>query len=253
MRKFEIALFILSFLYGCESVTQDEELLKYNVVCLLSNLESPQKVYIFKTANLSEAQYWFYRVPRQWEFNYADFIRSYVVKDARVRILSEDSVFIFKYASIDSLCYSEDGEKISIESGKVYKLNIETADGFLISGETKVPGKIEILEPKNGDTVKAIKNQLNQVSVKIKWTKSEDAYGYLINYGLDYHFTVDTGLNFIFNIPQDEREAVIKVLAVDENFYKHYYYKINKSGLRNAYGFFGSCFGDSVTIKIVPD
>lgn len=261
-RHFKFIFLILAFLYSCENVIQSDEFLQYNVVCLLSNLERHQKVYIFKTAKLNEPDdWWFYRVPNPQDFDYRAFVDRYVIKNAKVKILCGDSVFNFKYAVIDSLSYSEEGERIKVESGKVYRLNIETVDGILISGETKVPGGFKILEPRWGDTLRASEISsgfpLYRVSVKIRWTKSEDACGYLImhyGWGRDYYyFTVDTMLNLTFDIPQDMKEINIKVLGVDENFYKHYYYQISKVGLRNAYGVFASGFGDSVNVKIMLD
>lgn len=252
-----IFIFAVAFIFfSCVNVGVEPQRHSYSVMFVLSNLDKHQRLYIFKTAPFEEST----------SFD-RHFIEKYVVKDADAELITSEGRFKFKYGIVDSLCYSETSEGLKIFPNSECKLSIKISDGTEITGVTRTPGKVEIIKPSNGEIFKLSREERFRrlyADVVFSLRGGEGAYGYIVNAPYPevsiwggYRFVQDTVAKlrlefdeeFIKNI--DTLKLTIKVYAIDTNFYHHAVMGVDKAGIANAYGVFGSMIGDSVMVKFV--
>ncbi len=259
--RFKIIIFTIAFVFvSCVNLSMEPERQMYNVICVLSNLDKHQRLYIFKTAPLEEGTL----LDEKNQLIKRYFIERYVVKDAGAELINLGNRFIFKYGIYDSLYYSETSE-LKILPNQEYKLSINIPDGTQITGVTKTPGKIEIVQPSNSEIFRLNPGNIRRhVDVVFSWRSSNGAYGYMvttsppeINIVGRYHFVQDTIVKLRFEFWEgdinniDTLKLAVKIYAIDANFYYHAIKGIDRAGFSNAYGVFGSMIGDSVTLKFI--
>jgi hypothetical protein len=224
----------------------EPEVYQYSVMCLLSNLEKFQRIYVARTGNVDPP---------------ID-IKKLIIPDANVKVLWGDEEIKFQYALIDSFSYSEVGKRLKVLPGEKYKLVVDIPDGGRITGEAIVPGAFKIIEPSPRDTFKVKRGPVDNVNIKLAWRESNNSYGYMIKVSGDAprplsfisKFVRDTSITINLRLWERESDLInvaIKVYAVDKNFYHHVIGRINSAGVENAYGFFASSFGDSVRVVLV--
>lgn len=243
-----IVIFVAS---NCDDLpTTSPELQRgISIVGILDTSQQPQKIYAFYTARLTEE-------PES-------------IHDALVEISSELQTLQFKIGA-DTFetafqprlryYYFDRPETLQVYPEMTYHLKLVTADGDSVMGETVVPGKFHIITPKP--------TSINvDKYLEIKWTKSNDAYGYIINLsnppteypsgsGHYYHYypntyqTVDTTYSIYSRHGFSTGTYVIKILAYDQNYHYHHAEGISSCGLLGGYGVFGSGVIDSVEFTI---
>lgn len=220
-----------------------------SVVGILDTSHQPQKIYAFYTAKLNEE-------PES-------------IHDALVEISSEIQKLQFtlgadtldiSYRSNLEYYYCDRPETLQVIPEMKYRLRLVTSEGDSVLGETLVPGKFHIITPEPT----SIKVDNNLV---IAWTRSNGAYGYVINVtyppyewppgsGQYYHFppvsyqTVDTTYSIYHRHGFPTGTYVIKILAYDQNYHYHHAEAISSCGVIGGYGVFGSGVIDSVAFTI---
>ncbi len=209
--------------------------------------QSPQRVYVWYTARPQEPI----------EF----------VGNAQVKVGNQSREADFRFR--DELPNEPGGESYSdywnplpILPGTIYRLTVIAANDT-IRGSTTVPHPCRILLPAADDTLRIHGRTL---AFAIKWTKSHGAFGYVINLippRIEYppgsglytprnyvsYETSDTTYAFS-TFASHSGEYVIKIMAYDVNFRRHYFESLGTAGIRGGYGVLASAWVDSVTINV---
>jgi len=147
---------------------------------------------------------------------------------------------------------------LNCKAGKKYYLDVKTEVGE-IHGETEVPGDFEILNYRDNDTVRWKNNDLD---IDLNWTKSQNAYGYIVKFRIEYDGYQDFPFSIERIIFSDKNNCritesriewkyygiIIQVLAYDKNYYYHHFEQYDAVGVTGAYGYFGS--GVLKTVKL---
>ncbi len=248
-RYFLITTFLLvgTIWTSCTKFPPDGEksLPDYSVICILNNSTAPNRLMLDRVVEMNKniQPVTGANVVIQWPGNYV--------------ILKEDSRRMGQYEDVSG--------KLRIKPRTRYELRISLSNQVIITGETTTPGIPRILQPQWGDTVVAtIKNDdsLNYYCT-IMWQRAEMAAGYLpiifhrplqINPGDWFEPPPSSYINFHqnyfdvpiwHNLPQNQ-DIRLYVAAIDSNFFRHVFKGINRVGLNNALGVFGSAMIDSV-------
>ncbi len=255
MNKYKILLssFTIIFLvcYCNDFPTRLPEFKKeISVIGVLDTSHQPQKIYAFYTAKLDDD--------------------NESIHNALVEISSETQKLkftlgadTFNIRDAPNLRYyfCDRPETLHVIPEKKYRLRLVTADRDSLLGETVVPGKFSIITP-------AARSIKTDKSLLIQWTKSQGAYGYIINVfdppfedppgsGNYYHYstprifqTNDTSYTLYDKYDFRKGNYKIKVMAYDKNFHYHHAEGISSCGVIGGYGVFGSGVIDSVAFTI---
>lgn len=217
-----------------------------SVVGVLTN-QAPQRVYIWYTAGPQE--------PLRF------------VWDAQVKIVGPNGETALQPRDEvpnepGGESYMDNGNPLPIHSGKSYRLEIITS-GYNLNGATVVPQTFRILAPARNDTLCL---QGRTLTLAVKWTRSGGAHGYVIN--LIYpriEYPPGSGLYTRRNIASYETtdttyalststtnagEYVMKVMAYDINYRRHYFESLDSVGIQGGYGVFASAWIDSVKFSV---
>jgi len=251
IRIIQIILMIALF-YGCEPITNSIEPEKFSVAALITNNAASQRIQIFRTASLNEQN---------------DDPNYYFIESAKITVEADDTSEVF-YVMVSSANgnYYRPSEPTEYEPNKKYTLNIITDFGNA-SGSTTLPGQYSITEPNENDAYKIIYDQyIKYVEINLKWTESNNSYGYIINlsYAVNqngekptyvtfayltkktaYDINVQIPDNFVFNKP-----IIISIMAFDINYYNHLFRNISNAGLEGAVGYLGSAVIKSVNVFV---
>ena len=247
-----LCLHFLVLLYTACDLTKPEDYdPDYTPEISVFGLLSPEPRFTFvvveRTMRIGERDYGFY----------GDGARQSpdtIIKDARVRILSAQDTVRFSFHQDTSAMdywfgsnYRQKGlyldleNKLGVEPGVTYHLLIETADGRVVRGTTRIPGPARILSHADYDTLSyrpetVIKWQDDPNTAafqmhfyKTCWghnwqTDREEWIGY--NLASDYMYTEPyAGLEHINDWTMDwpgntcSDTAAIKIMSMDRNYY----------------------------------
>jgi len=250
--KYIIPVIFLALLVSCSlnnevGIAENNNSVIFNIV---SNRDK-QKLYLYHTANVNE------RIDRR-EIS-GEGYGKFFIKDANI-VLRNSSFTYSDFLLEEDSTYSEKGfcyansSSLNILPNQKYSLEINFNDETVF-GETTTPGNYEIISPKNNTIIKATGDE-NNVALDISWNNSNNAKGYIITiiekkmYGNRYSFiTSDTTYNIKANMSWGNYR--LEILAYDENFHKYIVEEYNRSGLENAYGYFGSSVMKTVDFTVV--
>jgi len=196
--------------------------------------------------------------------------RSYKMDEPSVYDLENVQAILYGDTFSDTLVSKDDtsgiffsSESLNILPLHTYYLNV-SADGMSsVEGKTIVPGNFQIVYPQQNDTISTFDTLLLK--------KSKNAGGYYITYyctdSLNYHkdirivpqeTTLDTLIK-IYGVLLWEGPAVIKVAAIDTNYYQYvgklFGFIENRNaklqeGINGGLGVFGSAVVESVNVVI---
>ncbi len=232
---FLFTLFVITV--GCKKITTEPTGIDdYSVLAYITSDSAKQKVFVYRAVPLN-----------------SNDSSDYFYDKADVSVTGNSTLEKYSYYNdnfyaeyyVDSTSHFKPGEK--------YYLNIKTGTET-ITGETTLPGDFEITSLKNYQEILVDKS----VILDLKWTKSDNAYAYIINFNfpLTYYYgaptsyikyafiTNDTTFNYnndAFYPDLDTTQYTrVSVTAVDKNFYQHHFEEYNSCGLNKGYGYFGS-------------
>jgi|GEM_PF-1310502 len=255
MNKYKILLSIFTIIflvcYCNDFPTRLPEFKKeISVIGVLDTSHQPQKIYAFYTAKLDDD--------------------NESIHSALVEISSETQKLQFTLGA-DTLnirdapnlryYFCDRPETLHVIPEKKYHLRLVTAEGDSVVGETVVPGRFRIIRPAANSVTTVAQ------SLIIEWTKSKDAYGYIINlinppteyppgsgnflyYAPESYQTKDTTYTLYRDYGFKNGIYTIRVMAYDKNFHYHYAEGISSCGVIGGYGVFGSGVIDSVAFTI---
>ncbi len=247
-----ISVLFLALFISC-SLNNEVGIAEYNssVIFNIVSNGAKQKLYLYRTANVNE------RIDRR-EISREGYGK-FFIKDANI-ILKNSSFTYSDFLLEEDSTYSEkcfcyaNSSSLNILPNQEYLLEINFNDETVF-GKTTTPGNYEIISPKNNAIIKATDDEYN-VTIDVSWRKSNNAKGYIITinkkklYGNSYSFiTNDTTYNIKKNMSWGNYR--LEVLAYDENFNKYLVEEYNRSGLENAYGYFGSSVMRSIDFTVV--
>jgi len=228
---------------SCENLSDPGEIEIKNSVFINLIINGRQKFYIYNTVD--------FETTTRDDFLLYSFDKYFV--DGAVISLSDSTStyndFIIEKDSLNTRYYTLTGNN-NFKTDTKYTLSINS-NGQNINGSTITPGDFNLISPVDNQIVHPTGNKF---SIGIKWSKSNNAKGYLVNVSypfyyepLNYHdkYTAeeiifdDTSYTYShFLIPTDS--VSITVMAFDENYYNHVFEGKNSSGIKGAYGYFGS-------------
>jgi len=227
---------ILLFVYGCGELFVEPDLKDingYGVVFILYSWSNYQSGYITKTD-----------VPKSYGGGISDsknFIDSAVVliDEIQFKNISKDSILTSwqKRKSGHMVNYYIDSLKLI--SGNTYNLKISISEEHILNGSTKVPSKIKFEKITNDE--------------KYYYVYWKDMDSVMYDWSLrDTHEILGTKSSFVNfakikkEFVQKEKEYELRVYTFDKNLTKYYHEEMERSGIDNQYGVFGS-----VTRKIL--
>jgi len=242
---------------GCETPPSDpNEISKLSVLAFFTSDTTRQNIYLYNTALLEDTNSIYYE--------------DYFYEKADVLVLNNEGEiipFYYKKAPAEYLSSYINTNEINFIPGEKYMLKIESEYGT-IEGETVFPGDFQIKSPAEGIfyvSEDSHKNQSYIVDLKIQWTKSKNAYAYIINYKRPYlgpiwtyyvnhsFISYDTVYNLsVYELsPGEDTTKCSKIIitAIDKNYYLHHFKEYNISGIKGGYGYFGSGTVRSINIK----
>lgn len=248
----------ITFLYSCTlnnepGKAENESSVLFNLVAN----KSDQKLYLYRTAKLGEEASRYIDSLDLKLTSYSDFF----IKNAEVKLEGNDLYYNdFVVVEDDDFSYFEKGfqyinnDLLEILPSTKYNLLINY-DGINIKGETTTPGDFKIISPENYARITESDDE-NNVSFNIRWNKSKNAKGYFIKivdkssmHNNRYSFiTADTTYNFKQSMHSGA--YMLEILAYDENIDNYLIKGYNKSGLENAYGYFGSSVLKSIDFTV---
>jgi len=244
-------LAILVFIAGCDLPTiSPSDVNNFSVLCLLKTDSSYQEVQIYQTADLNKNE------------------EKIIYQNADISLLNDNGIiskFIMYKRSGDRFYRSVN--KVNLSADSIYHIAIQT-ESTKITGTTKFPKDFKIINYSNNQTIELIDNELN---INVYWSKSINAYGYIVNVTYPIKFQIDssnyeiyngirtlntTDSNYsfqrIFNPPFSIGDSIkIEILAYDENYYKHLFDNYSIAGLDNAYGYFGAGVIKQLILRVI--
>ncbi len=258
MKKYQAIFISLLLLFNCIKMPNDNA--EYNeevsIIAILYSNVAKQRIYLYYTSGIDERS------------NYK------FVTDAKVEVYNNQQNINFRHkidttASYDNFIgqyYTNYPAVPCIHPNMNYSLSVTTEDGLNLSGCTTVPAEFNIIFP----TDKMVLKENMNLDILVKWRKSKNSYGYLINlldppsefynyyfrtsyYGRSCHSyaTSDTAYTIYEDwIKLKKGKYTIKVMAYDRNFHDHYFSSIDKSGINGGYGVFASAALDSVDFYV---
>jgi hypothetical protein len=81
--------------------------------------------------------------------------------------------------SIEASCYSTQPGRLHVVPGGAYELRVETRDGLVLRGRTRVPGAFALRRPAVTDPLGACALP-PRTNLEVVWSRSEDAWSYLV-------------------------------------------------------------------------
>jgi hypothetical protein len=194
---------------------------------------------------------------------------SLAVKDAEVKISGDNFVESLKYSEAknnEGIVYDYFYETVNsikdkLLPGKTYRLYVKS-DHNVINGTTTFPDDFHIISHKNNDTIDPTEN------ITLRWSKSNNSYFYVILYGSPMKMMFNGGIvneftyyntiltkDTLFELPKyagpmpiESEYRIIKVIAMDKNYYDHTYLMRDRAGLDGGYGCFSSGVVDTVRL-----
>ena len=247
-RRFVLVLFTLLILItGCNKVTTEPTGIDdYSVLAYITSDSAKQKIFVYRAVPLN-----------------SNDSSDYFYDKAEVSVTGNST--LEKYSYYNDNYYDEYyvDSTSHFKPGETYYLNIKTG-AETVTGETTLPGDFEITSLKNYQVIIVDKT----IKLDLKWTKSNNAYAYIINFNLpityyyggstfyikDAFITNDTTFNFsddaFISAIDTSQYSIVSVTAVDKNFYQHHFEEYNSCGLNKGYGYFGSGTVKKVYLKI---
>jgi hypothetical protein len=252
-------LLISLIIFGsCDYLNSPSEIQYDNTVLFnLSVNEEKQEIYIYHTINQSIEDTLSGHIRLKDIFVHNAEITIYSISDIYGNFIIEEAPVKYNYSK--GFFYSNNHE-INLTPNTQYSLEIKL-ENDLISGETTTPGSFDILEPKHNSTITL---NSSDRELLIWWTVSNYAMGYLCEIIHEHTVTYpDSSLkSFTNNYNFYSRDTLlnfsglrlgtytIDVYAIDENYYNHLKEDLNSSGLKGAYGYFGSSIKKSVSFYV---
>jgi hypothetical protein len=172
------------------------------------------------------------------------------IKDARVLVRSDEQEVEFKHLFDGN--YSDAEGKLVLKAGFVYQLEINLKDGRRVTAETIIPSLPEIVSPQKADVVPPFH------SLPVSWNPALFCAQYAVtitNMLVDFEFTTYTEeteenlYSFLFAPPG---RYVLKVTAMDQNFYDHTRSSPNRNPILHIEGGIG-VFGSMAFQSVVFD
>ena len=256
LKKIVLLIILAHNFTGCNNPTSPEKPeYNYSLLFDLTVNKKHQKLYIFKTAGKNEYV----------KTGFPD--KKYLILNAVIELTNPNiyfNSFIIDSSIVKNPYYYKEffyknENDINLKPLTNYILNIKI-NNKIISGITQPPGNFDIITPYQNIVIN------RNTKTKIQWSKSINAYGYIINVSNNYsviwndttHFlneffsvtTKDTSYIFDSSYFHNKGKGEIKIIAFDKNYYNHVIQKIPSAGIKGAYGYFGSSVMKSVTIKI---
>lgn len=255
--KLVILITAMTFLFSCTlnnepGKTENES----SVIFILVANKNVQKFHLYRTVDLEDNARRYIDSIYYQVINYSEFF----IKNAKVQLESNDLYY-------DDFVVAEDEEFSSNQKGFQYinndalvilpstKYNLSiNYDGINIKGETTTPDDFEIRSPKENAIMRT--NAEGNIAFDINLSKSNNAKGYIITiveldklYYNSYSFiTSDTTYSYRQNMSRGNYR--LEILAYDENIDNYLNKDYFKSGLENAYGYFGSSVLKSINFKV---
>ena len=241
----------LFFSNSCENISgPGQPGIKYSIIFNLTANAEKQKFYIYNVVGLEESVIHFGPLK---DYN------KFFSENAFIKIESNGnsfSDFIIRRDTNDVEFYTN--EDLSPKPGEEYKLEIKIEDNT-ITGTTVIPEDFQIIAPKDGQVIHHSNNTFN---IDLKWERKGNVYGYildvfyhinekqaLLNY-LEYSEIIfDTSYSFMGQIlPTDT--VKIRLFGFDKNYYEHVFKGKESSGVKGAYGLFGSSVLKTVRVIV---
>ena len=262
--KIIISTFLMFSYSSCNLNNEPLQKENYSVLINFISNSSHQKIYIYKTLMPNES------VRKFIENN---TINNWVCTNALIQISQNSTIFEDFSIAIDTIKnriksiekFYTNNSNLQITPNTKYYLKIET-DNIIITGSTIVPGDFQLQSPLENQTFHYNNDFDSSVVIPIKWTKSSNVSGYIVNvdYYDEFNFNYDRVLSYTssnketkFNYIQNFGSSYntkgrfrIEVLAFDKNYYSHVIKNLPSAGLNGAYGYFGSTVLKTVTIYI---
>lgn len=182
------------------------------------------------------------------------------IRDATVNVTDENNNnYAFAYYN-EFYLETYMNRTLRCQPGKKYVVNVKTEFGE-ITGTTEFPGDFEILNYRDGDSVSWVNNEIN---IELEWTKSENAYGYIITSRLEYkgwrgyifsHSRTQFALQNKCKIKYEHRDdeylgLKITISAYDRNYHLHHFDQYDAAGVEGGYGYLGSATVKSLNLKL---
>ena len=198
------------------------------------------------------------KLERSWEIDKQLPDGGLAVNNAEVSVITEGDTI--KYALIeDKSGIYEPLDSLIAYPLKTYHLEITVPEEDKIYGETTVPDTFSIIQPAEGDTL----DKSGQLP-PIIWGSSQNAKGYLVDISSRVATThvigimsaVDTVLPLLSFFLGDSGKQIMKIVALDGNYYDYYMESLYQSGtestnhIQNGIGVFGSCVVESVQVYV---
>ncbi len=256
---------------GCESLNEPGSFKDdYSIVFILKAGVDNQKLYIFRTLELSE--------PIE-DYPFGQFDK-YFIKNAQIQLTDHANNHLYSNFKIDTLKLSyvsiegtsyhfyTNSSQLSIAPMTKYELFI-TIGADELSGSTTLPGTFEITNHNKKEIVYA--PDMRPINFHLDWSTSKNASYYEIEFRMAYsdtleyydqkyfiYYDFDTPgksfgpffheRNFDLVVPTDIDSAQISVTAYNEDAYNHFYLDHDGSGLSNTHGVFGAGVTKQVTL-----
>lgn len=251
--KIKLVILITAMTFWVSCTLNNEPGKAENESSVIFNLvanKNIQKFYLYRTVDLEDNARGYHR-----GINYSEFF----IKNAEVQLEGNDLYYNdFVVVEDDEFSHNKKGfqyrtnDSLAILPRTKYNLLINY-DGIEINGRTTTPGDFEIWAPKDNAIIKRTNAEEN-VAFDINWNKSNNAKGYIITrvdlddlYSRSF-ITADTTYYYSGNmVPGNYR---LEILAYDENIDNYLNKDYYKSGLENAYGYFGSSVLKSVEFEV---
>lgn len=151
--------------------------------------------------------------------DYFPSLQDRAIEDARVVVRSDEQEVEFKHLFDGN--YGDAEDKLVLKAGFVYQLEIILKDGRRVTSETIIPSLPEIVSPQKAEVVRSFQ------SLPIAWNAALFCAQYAVTVFSQtggFEFTTYTGeteesvFSFLFAPPG---RYVLKVTAMDQNFYDH--------------------------------
>ena len=171
------------------------------------------------------------------------------IEDAEVKVTTSSQRVFFTH--LFNGRYVDDKDELVLEAGETYYLDIVLNNGHKITAQCVMPDKPSITSPQYADTVAAYR------ALEVSWNHAEFADRYELSiYNFNRTFTFSTLSDsdseelfaFLFAKPD---EYMIKLTAMDRNYYDHTRSRSNREKIHHiegAMGVFGAIAYDYLRI-----
>ncbi len=223
---------------------------KYSLLCNLTLNNKEQKLYLYNIVSLNENAYPLFLLQ--------DYDK-YFAENAVININLEGQTlnnFLLKRDTNNVRYYGCDNLKL--KPGEKYNLEVRIGNQ-LINGSTTIPEDFQIISPTENQNIYFSNYEF---TIDIKWKGNKTIYGYILfitypfyltgtnSYHTSYFNKVVFDSSYEFKdtyLPSDK--VTINLLGFDKNYYEHIFKGKESSGIKGAYGYFGSSI--LKTVKVI--